>query len=286
MQRHRVAVIGPGRVGTAVALGLARVGHRVVAVADGGGGSAARLAARIAGCRVHADAADAVRSADLVVVTTTDAAIEPVVTAVAVAGAWREGQRVVHCSGASGLGPLRRAALAGAGVAALHPAQTVPVGADADALVGVAWAVTAGPADRAWARDLVVDLGGDPFDLAEGARTRYHAALTLGSNAVGAAVAVARQLLLSARVPDPARVLGPLVAASVDNVLRDGAGAITGPVVRGDVGTVRAHLRALDEDLPGLADDYRALQSVVLARVLLDLDDAVAASLSHLLDRD
>lgn len=285
MTGERVAIIGTGRVGTAVALGLARTGHRVVGAVDGGSDSASALAGRIAGLRVHADAVPAVRDADLVLVTTGDAEIEPVVTAVALADAWREGQRVVHCSGAVGIAPLRRAELAGARVAACHPAQTIPTGADADTLVGAAWAVTAAPADRGWAHDLVVDLGGDPFDLPEDARTRYHAALVLGSNALGAALAVARDLLLSARVPDPAAVLRPLVDATIDNVLERGAEALTGPVVRGDVGTVERHLASLDTDLPELAVDYRHLQRVVLARVAAGLDPDAAVALRDVLER-
>ncbi len=283
MERMRVGVVGPGRVGTAVALGLVRARHRVVAATDAGSGSAARLAALVAGCRVHEDVLATVADARLVVITTSDRAIAGVVDEVAARDGWRPHHRVVHCSGALGLAPLGRAALAGARVAAVHPAQSVPAGSDADALIGASWAVTAAPADRGWAHDLVADLGGDPVDLADEARTRYHAALTLASNAAGAAVAVARDLLLSARVPDPGRVLAPLVEASVGNVLRDGATALTGPVVRGDVGTVRSHLEALDADLPELADDYRALQSVVLARVRAGLAEDDAAAVERLL---
>ena len=108
-------------------------------------------------------------------------------------------------------------------------------------------------------------------------------ARSVAANAVGAAVAVARDLLLSARVPAPGRVLEPLVRTSVTHVLADGASALTGPVVRGDSDTVAAHLAALDADLPTLAGDYRALQSVVLARVAAGLDDADREALGALL---
>jgi predicted short-subunit dehydrogenase-like oxidoreductase (DUF2520 family) len=201
------------------------------------------------------------------------------VTGLVVADAVRDGDRVVHVAGSKGTGPLRRAALAGAGVAACHPAQTFPAGrVDPDAIVGAAWAVTAAPADRAWAHELVHQLAGEPYDVAEEDRALYHAALTVGSNAVAAATAVARQLLLGARVADPAAFLRPLVAASTGNVLRDGATAITGPVARGDVGTVRDHLATLDRDVPHLADDYRWLARVILDQVrpALARDDAAA----------
>lgn len=282
--RHRdVAVLGPGRVGTAVARALVRGGLRVVAAADGGGGSAARLATQVAGCRVAEDATSAVALAGTVLVTVPDDALEQVVAEVAMADGWREGHHVVHCSGVRGTEVLRLAALAGARVAACHPAQTIPAGADADALLGVPWAVTCDDADRPWAEDLVTATGGDPFALAAGARTLYHAGLTVGSNAAAAAAAVARQLLLAAGVEDPARILVPLAEASVRNTARDGATAITGPVVRGDGGTVADHLAALDVDVPRLAQAYRALQGVVLDQAMAGLDPAVAEHLADLL---
>lgn len=283
LRGSRVAVVGPGRVGSTLAAGCVRAGLRLVAVAGGSGDAAADLAARHAGARVHEHPAGAVEAADLVLLCTPDDAIADVVTEVAVADAWREHHRVVHVSGASGLAPLRRAALAGARVAACHPAQTFPApraggGPDPDRLLGVRWAVTAAPADVTWAHELVTLLGGDATDLPDAARVLYHAGLTVGANAVGAAVAVARQLLLAARVDDPAAFLAPLVEASVTNVLRDGASALTGPVVRGDSGTVTAHLRALDADVPSLGEAYRHLAAAVLGQVRATLDaDAVAA---------
>jgi hypothetical protein len=144
--------------------------------------------------------------------------------------------------------------------------MTIPTGShDPDTLVGVAWGVTASPDDRGWAHALVTDLGGDPHDVDEGRRALYHAGLTLGSNAAAAAVAAARQLLLAARIERPEAFLAPLVEASVANVLARGAPALTGPVVRGDLGTLARHLEAVDADLPSVADAYRHLATAVLA---------------------
>lgn len=288
LPRGRVAVIGPGRVGTTLAAGLTRAGHRVVAVAGGSDASRARFVSRIAGCRPYLLAVDAARDADLILLTTPDDVLEGLVTDLAVADAIGDGHRVVHTAGAYGADVLARAALTGARVAACHPAQTFPAGPpDPDAIVGAAWAVTCRPDDRGWAHDLVEQLGGSPHPVGEGDRGLYHAALTVGSNAVAAATAVARQLLTGARVDDPAAFLGPLVAASTANVLRDGAAAITGPVARGDVGTVRAHLTTLDRDLPHLADAYRRLSLVILDQTRPALDPGLAAALATALaDRD
>ena len=193
---------------------------------------------------------------------------------------------MVHVAGSKGLDVLRRASLAGARVAACHPAQTVPgTRVDPDTFVGAAWAVTCATADRPWAVDLVEAAGGDAHVVPDDRRVLYHAALTVGSNTVGAVVAVARQLLLAAKVDDPAAFLGPLVRASVDNVLADGASALTGPVVRGDTGTVAAHLDRLDEDVPSLAAAYRHLSLVLLGEVAPTLDDDTRRRLQEMLER-
>lgn len=285
--RNDVAIVGPGRVGTALAAALAQAGHRVVAVGGGSDGSRQRFAARIAGVPTSADPAEAVRAAGLVLLCVPDGALEGLVAHIARSDAVRAGARVVHVAGALGIGVLRRAELAGARVAACHPAQTFPSGeVDLDRLVGTAWGVTARPDDRAWARALVTDLGGEPFDVPDDRRVLYHAGLAMASGGAGAAVALARQALLAARVADPARMLAPLAEASVANALERGAEALTGPVARGDVGTVRRHLDQLDADAPSLADSYRRLSRVVLDLVRPALAASVAADVAAALAPD
>jgi predicted short-subunit dehydrogenase-like oxidoreductase (DUF2520 family) len=276
----RVAIVGPGRVGTLLAVACSRAGHRVVAVSGGSAAARKRVGSLVAGVRPEPDPARAVQGADLVLLAVPDDAIEAVVTELARADAFVGGQRVAHVAGSRGLAPLRLAAAAGVRVAACHPAMTVPRGsADPDLLVGAAWAVTAAEPDRRWAHELVQDLGGDPHDLPDDRRGLYHAGLAVGSNAVGAAVAVARKLLLAARIEDPTPFLAPLVEASVANVLAGGAEALTGPVVRGDDGTIRRHLEVIAEDLPTVLAAYRALTSVVLDQARPALDAAQVAAL-------
>lgn len=285
MNHRDLVVVGPGRVGTALAVALGRAGWRVVGAGGGADASRQRFADHLAGVRTSPDPAEVVARAGTVLLATPDDVLEQVVTDLAAADAFAGGQRVVHVAGSRGLDVLRRAALAGCRVAACHPAQTVPAGtADPDVFVGSAWAVTCQADDRSWAFDLVEAVGGDPHEVPDDRRVLYHAALAVGSNAVGAAVAVARQLLLAARVDDPRAFLGPLVATSVANVLADGAAALTGPVVRGDAGTVEAHLQALAADVPQLEDAYRQLSRVLLAQVAADLPPEVRRRLGDALD--
>lgn len=282
----KVAIIGPGRVGTLLAVAAARAGMRVVAIAGGAETAREHLRSIVAGVRSYAEVASATQGAELVLLCVPDGAIADVAKALARDGAVGEGHRVVHVAGSLGLEPLRQVALTGAGVAACHPAMTVPTGAtDPDLLVGVAWGVTATGSNLGWAQELVTDLGGDPFPIPEDARVLYHAGLAVGSNAVGAAVATARRLLMAARIDRPERFLAPLIERSVANVLDQGAQALTGPVIRGDVGTVATHLEVIDRDVPELSAAYRALAEATLAPVRVTMDPTILAELDRLLSQ-
>ena len=283
MRVRRASIVGPGRLGTLVAHALVASGTSVVRVAGGSDASRGRLREQLAGVR-DVPLEDVAQGVDLVVIATPDAAITDTVDRLVRADALDESHGVVHLAGVHGLEPLRRAGLAGARIAALHPATTVPSGASDPALLhGVAWAVTTVAGDRAWAHDLVARLGGDPFDVDEDARIRYHAALAVASNTVGAAVVTARRIMIAAGVDDPGHLVAPIAHASVDTAAASGASALTGPVVRGDVATVAAHLAALDADLPETADAYRDLSRALLGAVRPALDPAVAAELDALL---
>ena len=273
-----VAIIGPGRVGGALALAFGRRGDRVVAVAGRpGSASLRRFTALVPDVAVR-PVEEVAAGVDLVVVTVPDDAIEPVARAAARAGGVEEGQRWIHTSGAHGVAPLALVAAAGGRVAACHPAMTVPdPERGADQLVGASWAVTAAPPDIGWARVLVTDLRGSPVTLPEERRTLYHAGLAVGSNATASVVVLARDLLLGAGVSDPAAFLGPLVASSVAGAVERGAEALTGPVRRGDAGTVEAHLQELETALPEAVDAYLVLGELLLGQARrAGLDPAAA----------
>jgi predicted short-subunit dehydrogenase-like oxidoreductase (DUF2520 family) len=260
-----VAVIGPGRVGTALAVALTTAGRRVVAVAGRGDANLERFVATVPTAS-PGTAAAAAAAAQLVLLTVSDDALAGVARHLAAADAVVAGSRWVHTSGRYGAGALRPIARAGGRVAACHPAQTFPTpelgGA---ALDGCAWAVTAADADRVWAHELVHLLRGEPVDVAEAARVRYHAGLAIGSNGTAAVVSLARDLLLSAGIAAPERFLSALVTRSAGNAADRGAAALTGPVRRGDTRTIRAHLDDLRVALPEAIPAYRALAELALA---------------------
>jgi len=283
---RRAAVVGPGRLGTLVALGLAAAGVAVTRVAGGSDAARAALRGAIAGLR-EVPLQEVADGVDVVVLAVPDRAVAGVADELARADAVREGQGVVHLSGALGTAPASAARRSGAGG---RLDGGLPPGADRPGGNGrpgpAARAVTAAPGALDRARDLVERLGGDAVAVAEADRARYHAALALASNAVGAAVVAARRLLALTGPLDPDRVLGPLARASVDAALAGGAPALTGPVVRGDVATLRAHLDAIGPDAPELADAYRDLQRAVLGAVRAGLDPDVAVAVADVLAAD
>jgi predicted short-subunit dehydrogenase-like oxidoreductase (DUF2520 family) len=163
-------------------------------------------------------------------------------------GAWQPGQLVAHTSGRHGVGVLAPVRAAGAIPLAIHPAMTFTgMSLDLGRILDCRFGVTADPAMLPIAQALVVEMGAEPVVIAEGDRVAYHAALAHGSNHLVTLVAQAAEILGRIGVDEPDHLLGPLLRASLDNALAAGEAALTGPVARGDVGTVAAHAEALAE---------------------------------------
>lgn len=257
--RLRIGVIGVGRVGATLGAALARAGHQVVAASAVTDESRRRAERMLPGAEVlPPDETAAV--ADLVLLAVPDDVLRPLVAGLAETDSWRPGQLVVHTSGAQGIGVLDPAAARGVLALALHPMMTFAGRPeDLDRLDGAAFGVTAPEEARPVAESLVLEMGGEPLWVPEAARGLYHAALTIASNHLVTLVNDALSLLDDAGVDEPARLVAPLVSASLDNVLRLRDAALTGPVSRGDVATVTAHLRTLTASAPQLAASYRVM---------------------------
>jgi predicted short-subunit dehydrogenase-like oxidoreductase (DUF2520 family) len=139
---------------------------------------------------------------------------------------------------------------------------------DLDRLADCCFGVTAPEPLRAVAEALVVEIGAEPVWVEESARPMYHAALAHGANHLVTLVAQSLQALTAAGVPNPARMLQPLVSAALENTLRAGDAALTGPVARGDAGTVAEHLRQLRRLTPDVRPTYLALARATAERAL------------------
>ncbi|MER5489759.1 Rossmann-like and DUF2520 domain-containing protein [Streptomyces sp. NPDC002454] len=266
--RLTVGVVGAGRVGPVLAASLHLAGHRPVAV-SGVSDASRRRAERMLPEVPVVSPEEVLARAELVLLTVPDDVLPGLVEGLADTGAVRPGQLIAHTSGRHGAKVLDPALRAGALPLALHPAMTftgTPV--DVQRLAGCSFGVTAPEELRLAAEALVIEMGGEPEWIEEAARPLYHAALALGANHLVTLVAEAMDLLRTAGVAAPDRMLGPLLGAALDNALRSGDAALTGPVARGDAGTVAAHLAELRVHAPGAVPGYLAMARRTADRAL------------------
>ncbi|MEV5647590.1 DUF2520 domain-containing protein [Nocardia sp. NPDC052254] len=273
--RLTVGIVSAGRVGSALGVALERAGHVVFGVAAISDASRHRARTRLPESRILPVEEIAARS-ELLILAVPDSELPGLVTGLATAAVVRPGTIVAHTSGANGVAVLAPLTELGVRPLAIHPAMTF-TGHDEDTarLANACFGITA--ADEigyAIAQSLVIEMGGEPVRVAEERRTLYHAALAHGSNhlvtLIVDAVAALRAaldgpgLLGQPMVDDQPgglaeRMLAPLASAALDNALRRGLPALTGPVARGDSAAVVAHLAALEATDPDLADGYRAM---------------------------
>ncbi|WP_219415553.1 Rossmann-like and DUF2520 domain-containing protein [Pseudonocardia nigra] len=260
--RLAVGVVSAGRVGAVVGAALAAAGHHVVATSGVSRDSVKRAAALLPGVPLRAPD-EVVAGADLTLLAVPDDVLPGLVRGLAAAGSFRPGQIVAHTSGAHGVSVLAPAAEHGVLPLALHPVMTFTGRSeDVARLAACSVGVTATPDDEAaWSvgEALVVEMGAEPVRVPEEVRPLYHAALAHGANHLVTLVRDCVQTMERAGIGPAERLVAPLLSAALDNALRHGDRALTGPVARGDVETVRAHLRVLAADDPDLAEVYRVL---------------------------
>ncbi|GAA2301402.1 hypothetical protein GCM10010149_58230 [Nonomuraea roseoviolacea subsp. roseoviolacea] len=265
--RLAVGVLGAGKVGSALGAALAQAGHRIVA-ASGVSDASQRWAAERLGV-APSPPDEVVAAGELILLTVPDDTLPDLVAGLAQAGVDLRGKLLVHTSGAYGLSVLEPASRAGALPLALHPVMTF-TGRDDDLnrITGCSFGVTAPDPLRPIAEALVIEMGGEPVWIADTDRALYHAALANAANHMVTLIAESSELLQRIGVEHPGRMLGPLLGAALDNVLRLGISGLTGPVVRGDAGTVRRHVDALILAAPEAADAYVALARLTADRAL------------------
>ncbi len=274
---HTVAIIGAGRVGGAVGYLLARAGYSVTAVMRRTQEAASAAASFIGSGRPTTDAAEAARSAEIVLITTPDGAIRPVCEAIGCAGGFRKAAVVLHMSGAHSLDLLDAAREAGAGRAVIHPLQSVPSREQGIGnLSGSYFRIEADPAALPAARDLVRALGGIELLMPKWSSDResaslYHAGAVTVSNYLVALIehGLAFYQALGAEKREALTAVLPLIKGTLANIERLGTTeALTGPIARGDAETVRGHIAAMETRAPELLPLYRMLakQTIAIAR--------------------
>ncbi len=281
----KTGFIGAGKTGTALAISLSRKRWPVAAVYSRSLSSAQTLAKMVPDCLICHTAQQLVDAVDLVFITTPDDAIARVCGEVH----WRDGQSVVHCSGAHSTDLLEEARKAGATVGSFHPLQTF---ASADRamenLPGSTFALEAQEPLSSTLKQLTVLLRGSFVELKPGDKALYHAAAVLSCNYLVTLVKLALDLWKDFGVSprDATRALLPLLAGTVNNIGSIGLpGCLTGPVARGDLDTIERHLKALKAEDASLNRIYRelGLQTIPIALAKGGVDRQKADEMKALL---
>ena len=286
--RHKIGFIGAGTVGTALAVRLSGKGYPVVAVSSRTKASAHRLAEAVPGCRAYDGAQAVADNAQLVFITTPDDVIAQVVAEFQ----WHPGQGVVHCSGAAATDILEPARECGAYVGGFHPLQTfASVTYAIENLPGSTFAIEADEPLLSTLQEMAIALEGSWVRLGAGDKVLYHAAAVVACNYFVTLVKLATDLWQSFGVPpqQATRALIPLLRGTLNNL--DNVGlphCLTGPIARGDLGTIKKHIFALERAAPGLLTTYRelGLQTIPIALAKGKIDQERAKELETLLKEE
>jgi predicted short-subunit dehydrogenase-like oxidoreductase (DUF2520 family) len=281
----KLGFIGAGTVGTALAVTLSAGGYPVVAASDRSMLSANRLADAVPGCHACAEKQAVADSAELVFVTTPDDVIAQVLSEVK----WHVGQGVVHCSGADSVDILEPARRAGAEVGSIHPLQTfADITQAIDNLPGSTFALEGEGWLLETLKGMVSALGGRWVELRAGDKVLYHVAAVFACNYAVTLVKLATDLwqAFGVSAEEATQALLPLLRGTVNNIEHLGLPqCLTGPIARGDLGTITKHLEVLQRSSPASLSTYRelGLQTIPLALGKGTIDKGKAERLQRLL---
>jgi len=256
---NKVAIIGLGNVGTAMAVALQRAGYKIAAVAAASTATLERNGQFIAAPR-YTQAEAAAHLGDVILITTQDDKIGKICARLAQGGHLGKGKRVIHMSGAGGLDLLQPAVESGAHIASIHPIQSFTnLEASLAALPGTLFGITCNAAIREWCFNFVEDLQGIPVEVADGDKPLYHAASCMASSYLSALLYLVEEVFktVGMNAQEARRAFLPLVNGTLHNIQERGqVAALSGPIARGDLHTITRHIEALGERLPHLLPVY------------------------------
>ncbi|MGD0779778.1 MAG: DUF2520 domain-containing protein [Dehalococcoidales bacterium] len=266
----KVGFIGAGKVGTALAVLLNRKGYTVAGVYDISRAFTERLAMLIVNCHVMSNSQEVADAADLSFITPPDDAIEKAASQIK----WTQGKSVVHCSGANSTDILESARKSGANVGCFHPLQTfASVQQAIENMPGSSFAIEAEEPLLANLQKMAVTLDGSWIKLKASDKAAYHAAAVFASNYLVTLVKMATDLWQTFSIPsnEAIKALLPLMRGTLHNIETIGLPqCLTGPIARGDTGTIRKNLEDIRKKTPELLFPYKelGLQTIPIAQAM------------------
>jgi predicted short-subunit dehydrogenase-like oxidoreductase (DUF2520 family) len=281
----KVGFIGAGTVGTALAILLSQKGYEFAGASRlhrGPGSQKSRAVSNLHLLDSNQAVADA---SDITFITTPDKAIANVVAQIR----WRSGQSVVHCSGADSLDILEPARQAGAIVGAFHPLQTfASIEQAIENIPGSTFAIEAGEPLLTTLKEMAENLDGHWIQLEAGAKVAYHAAAVFACNYLVTLVKMATDLWQTFDIPPQQSVpaMLPLIRGTLNNIENIGIPqCLTGPIARGDTGTITKHLETIRKKAPALLFPYKelGLQTVPIALAKGKIDEKQALEMQAIL---
>jgi predicted short-subunit dehydrogenase-like oxidoreductase (DUF2520 family) len=283
----KIGFIGAGTVGTALAVSLSKQGYQITGVYSRSLSSAERLAKMVPGCRIRNSSQELADRHDLVFITTPDGAIPEVASQTI----WHSSQSVVHCSGADSTEVLSPARKSGAQVGCIHPLQTFASITHAiENIPGSTFALEAEEPLLSALKEMATKLGGNWVVLQAKDKVLYHASAVIACNYLVTLVKLATDLWQTFGVSgsEATRALMPLLRGTVNNIANVGLpNCLTGPIARGDLGTIKKHLEALEKSAPSLLSTYQelGLQTIPISLAKGRIDKDRAEELKKLLSQ-
>ncbi len=281
----KVGFIGAGTVGTALAVLLSSKGYGFVGASRRSRTTAGNKAGVVSNLRMLDSNQEVADAADMVFITTPDDTIAQVASEVR----WHSGQSVVHCSGADSVDILEPARKSGAMVGGFHPLQTFAgVERAIENIPGSTFGIEAEEPLLTTLKDMADVLGGHWIKLEAGDKVAYHAAAVFACNYLVTLVKMATDLWQTFSIPtdQATKALLPLIKGTLNNIETIGIpDCLTGPIARGDTGTVNKHLKALRENAPALLFPYKelGLQTIPVALSKGKIDEKQAKELQAVL---
>jgi predicted short-subunit dehydrogenase-like oxidoreductase (DUF2520 family) len=282
------AIVGCGRVGSALAKYLAEAGYIPAGLASKSLSSAKRVADLIGSANFTDTAWEATREADIVFITTPDGAIKEACDSIAVKNGFHSGSVVLHCSAALTSTILLSAKNCGASIGSMHPLQSfASTEYSHNPFSGIVTSVEGDKKATDAASLVVADLGSDFVTIQTEAKILYHASAVVASNYLVTLLDLSLNLIHQAGVPmdDAFRGLKPLIDGTLANIEKMGVhDALTGPIARGDIQTIENHLREIGSKTPHLLPLYKilGLYTVEIVKGQGTLSDIVCGSLKKL----